>query len=172
MASSFACWAAARALISAMEPFFGALEDESALAVAVGIGRFASDDEEDEEGFRALDESDVELRDGLPFDVGMSFFDAEEADRSAKGRGVVVVEVVVGRAEPAYPDEGRSAGREILAASTPDGLVKVAVVLGAFGTGELLPTSSSAFLLTGIAFCGREGGVGAAGFSPVMEASN
>lgn len=130
-----------------MDPFFGALDDWSALAVAGGADRFAS-----AEGgaLRALDEKDVEVGDGLPFEFEIGFFDAEEADFSANGRGLFVVEVVVGRAEPAYPEEDRSAGREVLLASTPDGLAEDIVVFGAFCAEPL--TSSSAFLFTGIPF--------------------
>lgn len=137
-------------------------------AAAVPFGRFAARDAEKELALLAP-AKEVDVGEGLPFEITAGFLEAAAADFSVRGRGVEVEEE--GRAEPAYPVEDRSAGREVLERSAA-GLIEPAEV----GVGVVLwilepepEASSSAFLLERRADGRAEGVVG---LSPLMEASS
>lgn len=160
--------AAARALISAYEPFLGAL----AFGSGVGFGFEAAgvlvpDKADDAVGRAVLPGKEDDVGEGLPLIVRDGFLEADNADLSVRGRGVLLVVVGVGLADPVYPEEGRSArrlGALSLGLANP---FAVGVVRGAFWTEP--PASPSAFLFADKAPAGLADGA-AVDFSPVMEA--
>lgn len=90
------------------------------------------DEADDATGRVLLLGKEDDVGEGLPRDIKDGFLEADEADLSARGRGVV--EVGVGLADPVYPDEGRSARRAVLVAGSvgfPEPFA-VGVVRGAF----------------------------------------
>lgn len=94
--------AAARALISAYEPFLGGLALGSGAGVGVRtVDGLAADEVAGATGRVGFGKDD-DVGEGLPLDVKVDFLEADNADFSVRGRGVLldVLEVVVGLADP------------------------------------------------------------------------
>lgn len=88
MPCSLACEAAARALISAIDPFFGAFaeSDVTGGAVVGGVERLAIV----EAGvLRAAPKSEADIDEGLPAVTSDGFLEANKAGLSFVGRGVL-----------------------------------------------------------------------------------